>query len=302
MVKFLLTIILSASLINVYAQNAINSFSKAVGLLSYTNKLDGNIDFGTGTLIRKDSAINYGHVYLITNKHVLPTFNKSNSINFKIKQNIKDVDTFEIINIPIFDNRGNYYPYIKFDSAGEDVCAIQFDNFYTTHNLHYLDTFLIPYQFLLDKKSIRENRIQMGNQVYFIGYPSYFFNSKNISPIVRSGFVSTDPTEDYYYSKEFLNAIKGKFGETLQKKLNGFLIDGSVYGGSSGSLIFFILKAITENEGALIFRSGQDIPYVLGIICQSFFDLGAPSNSIQRVNLATAISSEVIRSTIDLFR
>lgn len=90
-------------------------------------------------------------------------------------------------------------------------------------------------------------RMTAGWEVMFVGYPSGWFDSSNLTPIIRNGTAATPPAVDY----------EGK---------PVFLIDASVFPGSSGSPVF------SRGAGPIVFeeRDGEvymgNIPLFLGVI------------------------------------
>ncbi len=86
-------------------------------------------------------------------------------------------------------------------------------------------------------------------EVIFIGYPSGWFDSVNLTPIIRTGTAATPPAIDYD-------------GKPI------FLIDASVFPGSSGSPVFI------RGAGPIVFeeREGEiymgNIPLFLGVIAK----------------------------------
>ena len=86
--------------------------------------------------------------------------------------------------------------------------------------------------------------------ITFVGYPNGIWDRKNYTPILRKGTTAT------HYAMDFENEKK-------------FLIDASVFGGSSGSPVFLY------NSGTFSTRDGSIITgsrlYFLGIVAAVFF-------------------------------
>ena len=93
------------------------------------------------------------------------------------------------------------------------------------------------------------NRMTAGWEVVFIGYPSGWFDNINLTPIFRTGTAATPPPIDYA-------------GKPI------FLIDASVFPGSSGSPVFI------RGSGPVVFeeREGDlymgNVPLFLGVIAK----------------------------------
>lgn len=285
-------IFLSLSL-NIYSQN-LNVISKGVGLISFVDTSTNMEGFGTGTLIRKWIDSSHFKVYLVTNKHVLPKQKQSKYMLFRIRDNLNSVDSFITITIPIYNYKWQYLRNVRTADDGEDIAVIEFDQYY---RLRYLDSFLIPYQLLATKKTIKDNSIGIGTPIFFLGYPSLFYDKRNISPVLRKGFIATDPLNDYYFSDDFRANYYEKYKDYIPEKINGFLIDANVFGGSSGSIVFANQSAMSEDGSSITI--GVRLNYILGITTYSYNDLNEHSN--QKVNLGGVISAEIVKNTIDLF-
>lgn len=86
--------------------------------------------------------------------------------------------------------------------------------------------------------------------VVFVGYPNGIWDSKNYTPIIRKGITAT------HYNIDFENEKK-------------YLIDASVFGGSSGSPLFLYNSgSYTTKNGGLI---GGNRLYFLGVVSAVFF-------------------------------
>lgn len=93
------------------------------------------------------------------------------------------------------------------------------------------------------------NRMTATWEVIFIGYPSGWFDQVNLTPIIRTGTAATPPAVDYD-------------GKPI------FIIDASVFPGSSGSPVFI------RGAGPIVFeeREGEiymgNTPLFLGVIAK----------------------------------
>ncbi len=144
----------------------------------------------------------------------------------------------------------------------------------------------IPTDFFADVDTLSAQSVQIGSDVLFMGYPNFYFDQRNISPILRSGIIATDPQEDFYLNDTLRIANNKKYGFALPKIFPGFLIDGNVFGGSSGSLVFTKPRSSKiEDDGFPVFII-SDIPYILGILSDSYFSFEMP----QKINLGGVIS------------
>jgi len=292
--KYIISILLVALSLNCNAQNdAIKYFINDVVLLEYP--LGASLEFGTGTLLFK-SSINApnqdsvsGRVYLVTNKHVLPEFNKSSYINAKISKIAKgDYDTYFEMKIKIFEDNGTYNSNVHIGN-NEDVAVIDITELYIKSGLHYMDPFLLPYSLLATSELINSQEISQGDEVCFIGYPSYVFDSRSIQPVLRIGIISTNPNRDWVD-----NSRRGG------AELHGFLIDANVFEGSSGSLVFLKPQPIQLDSRGNTRAGTKGPPYILGILTRTMNSINTGSNN-EKINMGQVISSKEIIKVINSF-
>src|SRR3546814_18749269 len=144
----------------------------------------------------------------------------------------------------------------------------------------------MPFDMLATKTIIEEQNLSIGDPVYFIGYPSFFYNSRNASPLLRSGYKATDPKEAYYFSPELKQIFK-------RDELNGFLIDANTFGGSSGSLVILKYQYSKMYNGDIVHSLKKAVPYLLGLVDESYPSINKNAN-LQNLSLGGGISREVI--------
>jgi hypothetical protein len=226
---------------NLFAQNIFSEISRTVGLITFVTKSANTISYGTGTLLgkqvsKKDSLMEI-RVYLITNKHVLPSFNENDFVHFKIRDDSSKTG-FEEIVIQIFDTTNNHYvPNLKLDPDGNDLAIIDLTDFFTLHpKLVHILHGIMSVDFLATNEKLKQQSIDLGDDIEFVGFPSMLYDKRNISPLARSGIIATSPYSDYYFNDEYRVAFFQKYGEIITNK-NCFLIDANAFGGTSGSLV-----------------------------------------------------------------
>jgi hypothetical protein len=105
-----------------------------------------------------------------------------------------------------------------------------------------------PYYFMVPR-SISPSAEQLAKlnsieEVTFVGYPAGLFDRVNFLPIVRRGHAATPLAVDY-------------------NGLPAFLIDASVFPGSSGSPVFLVNEGGFMNSGGLTLGSRL---YLLGVL------------------------------------
>lgn len=131
--------------------------------------------------------------------------------------------------------------------------------------------------------------------IIFVGYPNGIWDTKNLLPIMRRGITATPLSIDFQGQKQFL-------------------IDASVFPGSSGSPVFILNAGVYYNKKADTTVIGNRI-YFLGIIASVFFkqDLNEirmmPTPTVdvpmaisqQMINLGVVFKANTIMETIKAF-
>ena len=115
-------------------------------------------------------------------------------------------------------------------------------------------------------------------EVIFVGYPVGLYDEKNLMPILRRGTTATSPQLDYNGSK-------------------AFLIDASVFPGSSGSPVLIC------NQGTYMTRKGISIGsryFLLGIIAKNYSTQSI--STVKPLHTPTAVEEKgvLIEEVIDL--
>lgn len=106
---------------SVRGQNIVSIISNTVGLISW--KHENSIKIGTGTVVTKKITDSSLFVFIVTNRHTLPSYNQASHISFKIKDPINK-DKFIETKIPIFTSIGKLSNNIKFDPDSNDLAII----------------------------------------------------------------------------------------------------------------------------------------------------------------------------------
>lgn len=265
----------------------------SVGFISYKNVND-SISSGTGTLIYKPYNDEGAKAYLITNKHVLPTPEASSAVTFSIHAPWLDGQgKFLNIDVPLYDDMGEPYNHVKFNSNGMDIAVIDFTEPFINLDLDKLIDDLPPFEIIATDEVLKERNLTIGDDVFYIGYPSFFFNSKNATPLLRKGTIATDPKEIYYFNEFLQQAF-------MIDKLDGFLIDSHAFGGSSGSLVISKPELTQMYNGQIVPSLQKAVPYIIGILTHSYSSLNG-SDKFQKLGLGGVINSKYIIETINQF-
>lgn len=277
---------------------SIESMYKSVGLISWTSTKSDTNGVGTGTVILKYIDNNRVGGYLVTCKHVLPDKSLTSFIDFKIGYNENDsIKKIFTTKIPIYDAVGYYTPLVKVAQDGSDVAVIFIS--FPDSVAKYILKDLISYNFLATKDTIAKYGIQVGDDILYIGYPNAFYDPRNISPLLKGGFISTPPNEVYYFNPLLRTIYNQQIGG-MPEKLNGFLIDINATGGSSGSLVFLNPKPVRKIGNGIQLTYEGGYLFILGILTSGYQDLDIRVFK-QKLNIIGVVSSEVIKRTIDLF-
>ncbi len=249
---------------------------------------------GTGFLVFKKINNNKGHVFLITNKHVLPQKGNDKKISVRVNTKRNDVPLVENVEIPIYDSNAHLYDYVIFNPDKDtDVVAIHITQFIKDHSIKGS---WLPEILFGTKDKLKAENINVGDEIFLLGYPDAIYDPRNVFPILRQGTIATVPTEGY------------SFNESLRKKYNlpnhidGFLIDANVFPGSSGSLVILKPQATTIGpQGQTVVSGAKKRPYLLGIVSMSIPIIDVNLRSVQRMGLGVVYSIETIIKTIDQF-
>lgn len=106
--------------------------------------------------------------------------------------------------------------------------------------------------------------------VVFVGYPNGIWDEKNLLPVIRRGSTATPLSVDFNGKRQFL-------------------IDASVFGGSSGSPVFIYDKGMVADRKGNV-RIGQRLHFV-GVVTAVF--IRQDQNEVTQDNIPTTISSFV---------
>lgn len=291
MKPFLLPALLTLLNVPVQAQN-IDEFLNAV--IYFTWFSDSATYAGTGFLISRDSS---SGIYLVTNRHTLPDTSARRSILIRVALQESGSARLVRIEIPIVDANKRYYNYVQLNAKGKDVAIVDITDYWGKYKLTNkpLDISYFPTDTIVQSAGILP-----GERIYILGFPSSLYNEKNTYPILREGVVSTVPHEPYHFNATMVK--RGNFPEIL----DGFLIDASVFEGSSGSLIFFWPHNTELPKGAYLhFIPGETPkvdyrkkPHILGVLSDA---LSQRTGNREKIDIGIVYSYRAILETLDQF-
>lgn len=269
------------------------AFLNSTVLVSF-NIDDKNSSAGTGFFVYREIQPGKGHIFLVTNKHVLPKEGNEKSVNIRV--NTRSGDKFQVqqIIIPIVGKDGKYLPtVILHPQQVFDVAVVHITKEVLKHGI---EGTWIPYSLFVTKEILKAENITVGDEIFLLGYPNAIYDPRNVSPILREGTISTVPTEGYFFNEN----LRKKFD--LPEQIDGFLIDANVFPGSSGSLVILKQQPTTIGpQGETVVSGVKKIPYLLGIISGSIPIYDQALDSVQRMGLGIVYSADTIKETIELF-
>jgi hypothetical protein len=273
----------------ILGQRIAENFIESTAYISYSVKKDSTSYLYSGSgffiFVVKDTIANLGKMYLITNKHVLPQPNVSKTINIKAPYPSEKDSTFKEFDLDVYDKGNILSNHVKLHKNKMiDVAIIDVTEILMSKNIKING---IPSGYLLKNSDFEKYGIGLGDEVFVLGYPSSIYDKRTAKPIIRQGIISSNPRRDFYF-----NELLTKKNSTLPNPLNGFLIDGSIFPGSSGSLV--LLKTSYELTDPKEFTFTKKANYVLGIISSTFVN-----NNNQSIAIGLAFSSECI---VDLLK
>jgi hypothetical protein len=175
---------------------------------------------------KNKTKISYkGRVFLVTNKHVLnPNPKLRNEASEIIKHTDNSITSQEAEFPAVIGNNKSYREH-----ASQDVDVLAFDITGLLVEYPMIESEALPIDNLATKAQIQEKDIKIGDEILVIGYPGGWRQKNTNFPLVRSGIISTRIGE------ELEDDYKQPDGSIRKRVLRGFLIDGAVIPGSSGS-------------------------------------------------------------------
>ena len=251
---------------------------------------------GTGFLVARDVEDGRGAVFLATNKHVLhqEAQMRQSATRVFLHVSIRDEDgsiAGEVAELPLNLEDGSK---IWRENPDRDVDVLAFNVTPLIVQLPQMIRQWPTYSLFGDQAKLDELEITIAEDILVIGYPLGLRHANSNFPLVRSGIIATRIGENLKDEVE-------EGGIRRQRLLRGFLIDGAVVPGSSGSPV--ILKpSIGRFKGGAI-SIGTPPPLLLGIVAETkYAPVQTPTGVIPSfAGLGLAFDAETVRETIELF-
>ena len=217
-------------------------------MLFLTLRIETRGSVGTGFLVSHEwsdraSGKQFNGLFLVTNKHVV-----GDSTSGRLTFTRKTVDGSNLTDssCPIEVDAGNW-GWLMHPSADVDIAALPLTPIFNSMEdrgdsvlFTRLSTASFPNADALDELDALE-------EVVFVGYPNNVYDSANNLPIFRRGITATPPNVDYEAEPKFL-------------------IDASVFPGSSGSPVFiYNVGSWRQRSGDIAFGSSPRVIF-LGVL------------------------------------
>lgn len=247
---------------------------------------------GTGFLVTRALDANRGKIFLCTNKHVLNRDEKKRQTATRIicylNETGKDgkiVGVKQELPLALSNGTKRWKEH-----PDKDVDVLVFDITELIIQRPNMRKKWIKYDLFADKDTLSKEDITIGEEVLVLGYPIIVPQYKSNFPIVRQGIIASQIGEKY------VDEHKNK-----KRVLRGFLIDGGVIPGSSGSPV--ILKPVIGRIVNKNIVMKPSTPYLLGIIAEyRLGPLQTNNGSIPSyAGLGFVFDASTIKETIELF-
>ncbi len=193
-------------------------------------KASGESSVGTGFIFSLFSTDNFNIPVIVTNKHVV-VGSKTGKMRFSRKSPTGEVDLNNTLSLTIenFESRWIFHP-----STDVDLCVMPIAPLIN----EFAQKNQLPFLVLIDQSSVPTDaelaELIAVEDVLVAGYPDGIEDLAHNIPVFRRGITATPPYIDFNNMKEFL-------------------IDSSIFPGSSGSPVFLY------NSGSWLTRSGRSI-------------------------------------------
>ena len=211
-------------------------------LLFATLRIEAQSNVGSGFIFRHHWAEDRSGPFLITNKHVVAG-TREGRLTFTLTDQSNETGGPSLGESTSATLGDNAWKWTGHPSANVDVAALPLAPVLN----HLSEIGKTPYYRSIPPSMIPEQDsledLQAVEEVLFVGYPSGIYDQRNNLPIARNGITATPVFVDYE-------------GKPI------FLIDASVFHGSSGSPVF------TWSPSTKIIRSlsGRNSVFFLGIL------------------------------------
>jgi hypothetical protein len=253
----------------------------------------------TGFLVPRETEKRI-RVFLVTNKHVLgqdkETRANIESIKLHLNVNLPDgqveARTAKLALATEPDGRKSIREHPE---ADVDVVAI--DVSHLIYQYPEIKKKLVDYAVFGSKERLKELDVTIGDDVMIIGYPHGIRHHGTAYPFVRAGIIASRIGE------RLEDEVPDSRGGHRKRTLRGFLLDGGIIPGSSGSPV--VLKPIVGRRAKRTIMLDPPPAILLGIVAETRYapihiggDIG---DTLSFAGLGLAFDAETIKETVELF-
>jgi hypothetical protein len=236
---------------------------KTVGFITYENKISGEITpVGTSFFLGHnpgEGKTTSPKVYAVTARHVVDEMRKKGVKELILRLNSKG----GLLNVYVSIDKWFVHPSDRSIDVAIHEMGIPAN----------ADHLVLPFNLCVSEKVLREQEVELGDEVFISGLFQHHFGAGRNLPIIRVGNLAA-MNEERIETKDF--------GE-----MDGYLIEARSIGGLSGSPVFLNLGVIRIIGGKTKFVNSAKI-FLLGLI-HGHYDVGLNGGNEESVNAGIAI-------------
>jgi len=254
---------------------------------------------GTGFFVSRDLDDSRRKYFVATNKHVIanePNLRREASevhLHVNVRQDGRIVG--KRVTLPLRNDNDGVRLWREHPEPDVDVFVFEVTKL--INECQGLEYKAVSYENFANSTTIQKQQILPGDEVVVVGYPKGIRQGETNYPVFRQGMLATRIDEELH---EDITVYGGHLEHVHTPR--GFLIDGAIIKGSSGSPV--VLKPVlwVGSDEIADYLEHAD-PYLLGIIVQT---RDAPRETIAGhtesfAGLALALDADTIRETVELF-
>lgn len=227
-----------------------------------TTMKNGSISTGTGFIFSYDIQ-DKQFLFIVSNKHVIKDSVRG-KLEFTVEKNGEpDLGNKYTLLIDDFEKR-----WIGHSNADIDIAITPFVSILEELKKNNINIYFraIQSEIVPDEKATKD--IDAVEDIIFIGYPNGIYDKKNLLPIVRKGITATPANIDFEGNPTFI-------------------IDASIFPGSSGSPVFICnVGSFTKKSTSRLF-AGTRLMF-LGIVASVFI-----KQDVNKLEIATIPTKDI---------